>query len=378
MGSEPGAPGAGLGATREPLAAVHDVALLDLDGVVYVGPEAVPHAARSIQEARQRYGMRSGFVTNNASRPPEAVAEHLRSLGVTATAGEVVTSAQAGARVLAEHLPAGARVLAVGGPGVAAALEERGFVPVGSADEAPDAVMQGYGPDVGWRQLAEACLAISRGVRWVATNEDRTVPTPRGRVLGNGALVEAVRYATGVQPVAAGKPRPPLMLESVERMDARSPLVVGDRLDTDIEGARRSGLPSLLVLTGVTDWHHLLDVPVGLRPTYLDRDLRGLLTAQPHVRVTAGVGILTGACGRARVRVPVRRPAEGDERRAAGIADPAWWPAALRAPRDATDLDLELVRALVAVAWEADERGLAICGPAVDAGEGAAVRLVDP
>ena len=205
------------GSCLQPLAAVHDVALLDLDGVVYIGKGAVPHAAAALDSASAVHGMRSVFVTNNAARPPEVVAAHLVELGVRAAPGDVVTSAQAGARMLAERLPAGSRVLGIGGPGVPAALRERGLVPVESVDDEPVAVMQGFGPKVGWKQLAEGSLAIERGLVWVATNVDATIPSPRGRVLGNGSLVAALRHATGAEPLVAGKPLPPLMEESVER-----------------------------------------------------------------------------------------------------------------------------------------------------------------
>jgi HAD superfamily hydrolase (TIGR01450 family) len=364
----------GFGATELPLAAVHDVALLDLDGVVYVGPHAVPHAAESLDAALERFGMRSAFVTNNASRPPAVVAEHLVALGVHAGAADVVTSAQAGARVLAESLSAGARVLAVGGPGVAEALRERGFVPVASADDDPAAVMQGYGPDVGWRALAEASLAIDRGVLWVATNLDRTIPSPRGRVIGNGSLVMALQHATGAVPVVAGKPEPPLMRESVERTHAERPLVVGDRLDTDIEGATRSGLPSLLVLTGVTDWHDLLGAPPAHRPTYLDLDLRALLRPAPAVHVDVEGAELVGRCGAAGLRVAVaERPAVAAAPAVGGAAmDPGgvdWLPGELRdlgrgGVPAGERLDVDLVRAVVAVAWAARDRGIGIAAVA--------------
>jgi HAD superfamily hydrolase (TIGR01450 family) len=340
------APGVGFVATSEPVAAVHDVALLDLDGVVYVGPDAVAHAAESLDLALERHGMRSAFVTNNASRPPAVVGEHLRSLGVHAADSEVVTSAQAGARVLAQRLAAGSRVLVVGGPGVPWAVQERGMVPVDSAEDDPVAVIQGYGPDVSWRELAEASLAIGRGVLWVATNLDRTIPSPRGRVLGNGALVAALRYATGVEPVVAGKPEPPLMLESVERTGAQRPVVVGDRLDTDIEGASRSGIPSMLVLTGVTDWHDVLGVAPAHRPSYLATDLRGLLEPAPEVRVIVDGAVVTGECGAVRLRVPT----------GPGSLDPQdqgvdWLPEAVGARGRGAVADLDAVRAALAVSW---------------------------
>lgn len=344
------------GWTPGPLADAHDVALLDLDGVVYVGAQAVPHAAESLDAALRDHGMRAAFVTNNAARPPGVVAAHLVELGVRAGADDVVTSAQAAARVLAEVLPAGAPVLAVGGPGVAEALVDRGLVPVVSADDSPAAVMQGYGPEVGWAQLAEASLAVGRGVTWVATNMDMTIPTPRGRVLGNGALVGAVRLATGVSPLVAGKPEPPLMLESVERTSARRPLVVGDRLDTDIEGATRAGIPSMLVLTGVTDWPLLLDAEGPLRPTYLDRDLRALLRPAPRVEIVRVGDELAVRCGVARVRVPIGRPS--GQRRPPETWIPAQWlPSERGRPWQISDEHLDVARCLIAAAWVAHDEG---------------------
>lgn len=349
---------AGLAGTDRPLAEVHDVALLDLDGVVYVGPHALAHAPESLAAAADEHGMRLAFVTNNAARPPAVVAEHLRSLGIRARDEDVVTSAQAGARVARELLPEGSPVLAVGGPGVALALQQRGLVPVTSADDRPLAVVQGYGPDVGWSDLAEACLAIEAGAVWIATNLDRTIPIARGRVLGNGALVAAIRHAMDVEPVVAGKPLPPLMLESVERTAGDRPLVVGDRLDTDIEGANGSGLPSLLVLTGVTDWHQLLLAPPEQRPTYLGLDLRALLEPAPEVRVDVGADWVWAGSAEATIQVAVTAGPGADPR------GTAWLPEALRDLDVPTTADLDRVRAAVSAAWAMADRGLIAVGPA--------------
>lgn len=366
-------PTASGGGTSMCLAQLHDVALLDLDGVVYVGPDAVPHAAQALDDAAATYGMRSVFVTNNASRPPTAVADHLVQLGIRAAPSDVVTSAQAGARMLADQLAPGDRVLAIGGPGVGEALRERGLVPVASFDDGPAGVMQGYGPGVGWAELAEACLAISSGLPWVATNTDATIPTPRGRVLGNGSLVVAVSHGTGVQPQVAGKPEPPLMIESVERAGARRPIVVGDRLDTDIEGARRSGIPSMLVLTGVTDWQDLLDASPQHRPTHIGRDLRALLEPLSPGGVAAAGQVFRSWSGQVVVEVPVGRPAQPIEAaipEPADPADPLWWiPQEVRnsgpgAGSDLDSLDLDVIRAVVAVAWAVADSGYQIGGVA--------------
>ncbi len=274
-----------------PLAAPHDALLLDLDGVVYVGDHAVPGAVDAIAAARVA-GLGIAFVTNNASRPPADVAAHLVDLGVPAVSDDVVTSAQAGARVLADTLAARSRVLAVGGPGVAEALEHVGLVAVRSSESRSgevSAVLQGFGPDVSWRDLAAAALAISRGATWVVTNTDPTLPVPGGLAPGNGSLAQAVAAAAGRPPdVIAGKPFPSLMLESIARLGAHAPLAVGDRLDTDIAGAVQAGVPALLVLTGVAGIADVLAAAPGQRPDFLGADLGAL--SQPPAATSGPAG----------------------------------------------------------------------------------------
>lgn len=263
-------------ASTEPLARRYDTALLDLDGVVYRGADAIPHAVPALLAAAEQ-GLRLAYVTNNASRTPQTVAEHLVELGLPAKAEDVVTAAQAVARMIAEEVPAGAKVLMVGGEGLRVALEERGLVPVYSADADPAAAVQGYRPDTTWEQLAEVAYAVERGVPWYTANADLTMPTARGIAPGNGALVTAVAKACGGWPKVAGKPEIALQRETMLRTGARRPLVVGDRLDTDIEGANRAGVDSLLVLTGVTT-REQADAADGVyKPTYIADDLRGLL-----------------------------------------------------------------------------------------------------
>ncbi|MCZ2828769.1 HAD-IIA family hydrolase [Modestobacter sp. VKM Ac-2986] len=268
--------------TDAPPTTTHDVALLDLDGVVYVGPAAVPGVPEALTAARAA-GMRLGFVTNNAARTPEQVATHLTELGVPAEPGDVITSSQAAATVVAGLVGAGGRVLAVGGPGVATALTAAGLTVVERAEDSPAAVVQGYGPAVGWAQLAEAVVAVRGGARHVATNTDATIPSPRGVLPGNGAFVGVVSTVTGQQPLVTGKPDPAMHAECVRRTGARRPLVVGDRLDTDIEGARRAGADSLLVLSGVATPAHLLAAGPDHRPDLLAPDAAGLLIGHPPV-----------------------------------------------------------------------------------------------
>ncbi|HLI40428.1 MAG TPA: HAD-IIA family hydrolase [Streptosporangiaceae bacterium] len=278
--------------SAEALAAAYDVALLDLDGVVYLGGTAIPGAADALRKA-EAAGMRLAYVTNNAYRTPAAIAALLTSFGVTAAPQDVVTSAQAAARLLAERLPAGAPVLVIGGSGLRMAVRERGLRPVTTAAERPRAVVQGYSPGVSYPMLAEGGLAVAAGALFVASNGDLTLPGRRGRQPGNGSLVQVIATATGVRPLVAGKPEPPLHQESVLRTGARRPLVVGDRLDTDIEGAHRVGADSMLVLTGVTGPAEAVLAPPSQRPAYLAEDLNGLL--EPHPEVTGRGGAF--GCG---------------------------------------------------------------------------------
>ncbi|MGN6606597.1 MAG: HAD-IIA family hydrolase [Jatrophihabitans sp.] len=316
-----------LRASDRPLSERYDVALLDLDGVVYVGPDAVPTAPDALTAARAA-GMRLGFVTNNAARPPQAVAEHLSRLGIRAAADEVVTSAQAAAHHLADQLPAGARVLVVGTTGLWEALRERGLTPVGTADGEVAAVVQGYSPDLDWKQLAEGSVAIRRGVPWVATNLDATVPSPRGPLPGNGSLVAALRHATGVTPTATGKPDPTMHREMVTRTRAEHPLVVGDRLDTDIAGAAAVGCASLLVLTGVTSAAGALAASAGQRPTFLGADLRALLEPHPPVDVDGATATCRGWTAQlqgARVRLATSGDGRRDHLDAWRALCGVWW-----------------------------------------------------
>lgn len=282
-----------LGASSSPLRELHDVAVLDLDGVVYRSGDAVPHAAESLNQA-QTQGMHLAFVTNNASRTPGTVGEHLRSLGVDAADHDVVTSAQAAASLLARGLPPDSAVLLLGGDGLDQALRERGLRPVTSLDDEPVAVVQGYGPDVPWSRMSLGAQLVAEGLPWVVSNTDLTVPTARGIAPGNGAAVEMVARFSGRVPVVAGKPQRPLFDETLARVGGERPLVVGDRLDTDIEGAVTLGWPSLLVLTGVTGLAELVAASPAERPTYVAPDLRALAEPQPAPQSSDGVATLGG------------------------------------------------------------------------------------
>ena len=254
----------------------YDAVLLDLDGVVYVGPDAVPGAVEVIN-ALAAEGHPVRYLTNNAYRPARTVAEHLRQLGIDVGDHEVVTSAQAAADLVASRVAPGSAVLVVGGAGLVEALAARGLVPVSTYDEHPAAVVQGFSPDVGWRLLNEGVRAVRAGLPWVASNLDLTIPTPTGIAPGNGLLVGVVRQVTGVEPAVAGKPERPLVDSAVTSAGAHRPIIVGDRLDTDIAAAHAYGCDSLLVLTGVHTRRDAEALPVRARPTFIGDDLNALL-----------------------------------------------------------------------------------------------------
>lgn len=270
-----------------------DVLLLDLDGVVYRGGGAVPFAVEALEAVRSR-GVRVGYITNNASRTAATVAEQLAGYGLPAGERDVVTSPQAAVRMLVDRLPAGASVLVIGGEGLRSVVREAGFRLATSADDAPDAVVQGFAPEVGWLDLAEASFALADpALLWIATNTDWTIPVARGIAPGNGTLVSAVHSAVGRLPLVAGKPETPLFVEAVDRFAARVPFFVGDRLDTDIAGARAAGMPSALVLTGIDGPKELLAAPPTSRPEFVLQDLRGLTEPYPRARPRSG-GVQVG------------------------------------------------------------------------------------
>jgi len=291
-------------ADRTPLAGV-SLLLADLDGVIYQGPAAIPHAVKSLVKAAK--SMTLGYVTNNASRTPGQVAEQLAGYGLPAQANDVVTSPQSAARVLTTLLPTGALVLVVGGEGLLTEVSAAGFRITRSADDSPDAVVQGFSPEVGWQALAQASFALQRRpeIPWVATNTDWTIPVEGGIAPGNGAMVSAVHLAVGRLATFAGKPEPEIFAVALERWGTppEHTLMVGDRLDTDVLGANRAGIKSALVLTGIDSAKTLLASDVSMRPDFVLDDLRQLHEPYPEVVTSVDAdGVHTVEVGRAVVR----------------------------------------------------------------------------
>lgn len=277
-----------------------DAVLADLDGVVYQGAGAIPHAVDALNRVAAE-GLRVGYITNNASRTDAQVAGHLSEFGLAVAAEDVVTSPQAAMRVMRTLVEPGSIVLVVGGVGLSSEVEKAGFVVTRSAEDAPAAVVQGFAPEVGWTQLAEAAFALhDPAVQWVATNTDWTIPVARGIAPGNGTLVSAVHTAVGRLPVVAGKPETTIFEVAAERFSAQNVAFIGDRLDTDTMGAKRAGLRAIHVLTGIDRAKQLLAAPKDSRPDFILDDLRQLFepypvarTSKDGVETTVGSSVVT-------------------------------------------------------------------------------------
>ncbi len=283
------------------LAAQYRGLVCDLDGTVYLGKAPVRYAVDALNAVRDA-GIGIIYSTNNASRPPEEVAEQLTRMGLTVADTDVVTSSQAGAAWLTRLVAPGSAVLAVGGEGVALALSRAGFTVVrpdqARAGVSVDGVLQGLGTQVTWEDLAEAAYAVEQGLPWVATNTDRTIPTERGVAPGNGTLIGAVRIASRRDPIVVGKPETPLyeLAADVLGTGPAETLAVGDRLDTDITGGNRADMPTLYVMTGVSRPRDVALADGEVRPRFLCVDLRGLHEPYHDAEIRRDAGTHSVTC----------------------------------------------------------------------------------
>lgn len=263
------------------LAERYDAVLLDLDGVLYRGDAPIEGAAATLSRLLE-LGIPRLFLTNNSSRTPGEVARSLHALGIEAEPGEVLTSGAATAALLRGQGLAGATAFVIGEAGLREPLEEAGLHLVGGEPRTADLVVVGLDRSVDYAKLRTAVLLIQRGARLVATNNDASYPAPDGLWPGAGAILSAVTTATGAVPEVVGKPERPLFLAAAEATGARSPLVVGDRLETDVAGAEGMGWDSLLVLSGASTIADLMRLPHA--PTYIGRDVSSLLDDRPPAR----------------------------------------------------------------------------------------------
>ena len=316
------------------LADLTDGLVLDLDGTVYHGSQPIPSAVETLAQLDHS----RAYVTNNASRTAQAVVDALKNMGVEARTEQVMTSAMAAVDNLQKECAAGSAVLVLGTATLSDLIADAGFTPVRSADDDPVAVIHGHNPETGWPELSEAALAIAAGARYFATNRDATLPAERGMMVGNGSMVMAVVNATGVDPVSTGKPEPTMYQIMVERLGMKQPLVVGDRLDTDIAAGVAGGFDSLMVMTGVSGHYDLLQANPSLRPTYIGRDLTALHQPASALRPAASA------------HWDITR--EGDVVTVASAGDTT---AAAHREAHGGEADLELLRAVLAVVWADDE-----------------------
>lgn len=254
----------------------YDVVLCDLDGVIYEGTDAIQDAPETINSFLAT-DIPVGYVTNNSSRKPETIADQLSGFGILTAPENVIGSAKTGVDILATLIPAGSKVLVVGGEGLRSRVVEAGFELVKSSDDKPAGVIQGFDPSVAWNDLAEASYSIANGAKWVATNQDWTIPREKGIAPGNGTLVSAVHTAVGQLPIVAGKPEVAIYKTAVEHFGAKEPIFVGDRIDTDIRGANRAGIDSVLVMTGISTRKEVLGVKKEDRPKFIIGTMAELL-----------------------------------------------------------------------------------------------------
>ena len=250
----------------------YDSFLVDLDGTANIGDLPVPYAV----DALNTFGDCVVYVTNNASRSPDTVHHRLKRIGYNTDVQHIVTSAQLAAQVMKKDLVSGAEVLVLGTPYLEQVVRESGFSTVRDNSCQTKAVVQGHSDATGWKQLSAAARAIRNGARYYATNKDTCLPSEQGLNVGNGAMVAAVEVSTGVRAITAGKPAAQSMQQAAHLVEGQNPLVIGDRLDTDIEGGNNAGYDTLCVLTGVTSITDICNASKKQRPTYVVPDLRFL------------------------------------------------------------------------------------------------------
>ncbi|QGU01921.1 putative hydrolase YutF [Corynebacterium kalinowskii] len=261
------------------VATMYDALLLDLDGTIWEGGRAITHAVEAVTDS----GLPAIYVTNNASKAPATVANQLTDMGLATDPEHVMTSAQAAVLMAQEVCAPGAKVLVLGTTSFKELAAEAGFQVVESADDQPAAVLHGHNPETGWAQLSEAALSIRQGAVYLASNLDTTLPMERGLHVGNGSMVAAVVSATGVTPRSAGKPEPEMFRLSADKIGSKTPLAVGDRLDTDIAGGIAAGMDSLQVITGVSGHRDILNAPPHQRTTLIADDMRGLFVERDEL-----------------------------------------------------------------------------------------------
>ena len=243
-------------------------AVLDMDGVLWRGPEVLPGVAEFFAFLRE-HGIGYALATNNSTKTVQAYQERLVSIGIPATPEQVITSAVATADHVRRHYPPGTPVYVIGDVGIRQALAEAGF-PEDSAEAR--LVVVGMDFSLTYDKLKTAALRIRAGADFIGTNGDLTFPLPEGIVPGNGSALAALQAATGVKPLVIGKPEVAMFEVALARLGIGpdAAVMVGDRLETDILGAQRAGLGAILVLSGVVSAEHARESEIQADAVYED------------------------------------------------------------------------------------------------------------
>lgn len=247
--------------------------VLDMDGVLWKGEEAIGDLPAIFSEIE---GLRMKFIlaTNNSTRTPEQIIEKLHRFGVAIDKKHVITSSMVVAEYLHQIHPNGGPVYIIGEDGLIDSLGEKGFY---CQDEEVLAVVVGMDRSINYRKLTQATLLIRSGVKFIATNSDKTFPTPRGLAPGAGSILSALTASTDISPIIVGKPNPEIFSEALKalRTNPSETLVIGDRLETDIAGGQISGCKTALVLSGVTTWE--MGYHWQPKPDYITNNLTVLI-----------------------------------------------------------------------------------------------------
>ncbi|QWF72251.1 HAD-IIA family hydrolase [Methylomonas paludis] len=265
--------------------------IIDMDGVLWHGDQAQAGLIEFFAALRQ-LNLPFVLATNNASLTAAQYVEKLAGMGVTVALPEVLTSGMATALYLSKlYQPEQTRVFVIGGIGARQPLLDLGFTLTGLYETGPgqgaDLVVSGLDRELSWDKLATATLNIRAGAKFIGTNGDTTLPTERGVTHGNGAILAALQVASGVSPTIIGKPEPIIYQQALELLgtDMATTIAIGDRLDTDILGAVRTGIRSLLVLSGVSTTADLQNIDYA--PTWVMADIREVtqaLTSSAKIR----------------------------------------------------------------------------------------------
>lgn len=253
--------------------------IIDMDGVLWHGSQPMPGLTEFFHTLREQQ-IRFILATNNASLTRGQYVNKLASMGVTVTQDEILTSGIATALYLSQHEdPANTRVFVVGEDGASEPLQERGFTLTGLYEVDADIVVCGKDQTLTWDKLATASLNIRAGAKFIGTNADTTLPTEYGITHGNGAILAALQVATGVEPIIIGKPEPIIYQQAMALLGTGTSetIAIGDRLETDILGAVRTGIRSLMVLTGVSTEEDLKTS--DYQPTWVMPDIRAVTQA---------------------------------------------------------------------------------------------------